>query len=163
MNSNNAYLERLALVVSVNEDCGTAVCEYGVNGLCGACTEKSDDCVTDIFASGQKTMAFTLKNTCDARVNQVVRVGVPAKSLLLSSFISYVSPLVFMLTGAGLTFWLMSGHENADIYAAVGAFIGLVFGFVTAAITAKIMQNTIWNPRMLGVLPFSPKCNTQQK
>lgn len=163
MNSGKSYMERLALVTARNEDDNTVTCEYGVNGLCGSCSEKSDDCAPDLFSSGAKTTVFSLKNTFDAKVNQVVRVGVPAKSLLLSSFISYGIPLIFMLSCAGLAFWLASGRDGADMIAAAGAFLGLVAGFVTAAVTARIMRDTVWNPKMLGVLPFSPQCKNTTK
>ena len=162
-NTKNAYLERLAVVVSKNEANNTVVCEYGVNGLCGSCSEKTDDCAPEIFSSEQKTMVFTLKNTCNAELRQIVRVGVPAKSLLLSSFISYAVPLFFMIACAGLTFSFTSENARADVFASLGAVAGLGFGFSVSMILAKILKRTIWNPRMLGVLPVKPECKNTTK
>ena len=45
----------------------------------------------------------------------------------------------------------------------IGAFIGLVLGFLTAAVLAKILGKTIWNPKMLGILPLNTQCSNSTK
>lgn len=161
LTSNNSYVEKLALVISKSGD-GYVTCEYGTAGLCGGCKEKSDDCVPELFSKPQSQAVFLLKNTCVAEINQVVRVGIPERSLLLGAFIAYGIPLLFIICCSGLGVYF-SQNSNSDIAAMIGAFIGLVLGFLTAAVLAKILGKTIWNPKMLGILPLNTQCSNSTK
>ncbi len=156
MSGSGDYLERLALVVSADGD-GTAVCEFGAGGLCGSCPEKGETCRPEAFGSRRDPVRISLRNTCGAGPGQVVRVGVPARSLLLSSVISYVIPLAGMIACSWL-FLPADGGPAGDSMAMLGALAGLAAGFAVSWLLAKILKRTVWNPKMLGVLPVAPRC-----
>ncbi len=146
-------IETLALVTKVLDN-NTVECTQGMQGLCGGCTEKSEDCAPEVFTAKKAPQVFILPNTLHASVNQVVRVGIPARSVLVSALICYGLPLCWLIMGAGIGMWLASLYQlSPDWSSILGAFIGLLIGMLLAFSIAHVFINRIWNPRMLGILP----------
>ncbi len=151
-------IETLAVVI--NElDNGTVECLKGAGGLCGSCREKSDNCVPEVF-NKSKEVIFKVKNTHNAKLEDVVRIGVPAKSVLLSALVAYGVPLLGLVIGAVI------GHffdKESQIFSMIGSLIGLIVAAIIALLVARIFVNYFWAPKMLGVLPKRFVCQTRQK
>ncbi len=156
--SKKHMTETLAVVTSVAAD-GTAICTQGLNGICGACTDRNSSCPEDNSSPPKQPVVFSVPNSLNARVNDVVRIGIPDSSIMISVLIAYVVPLLGLISGAAL-FELMFKNDFAGIG---GAFLGLTFGFCLAVFLSRVFVKTIWAPRMVGVLPTVPGCGTERK
>ena len=147
--------ETLAVVRSISGD-GLAVCEQGVRGICGSCSDRTASCPDDRTDSSKKPVIFSVPNSLNAGV---VRIGVPESSVMVSAVIAYLVPLLGLLAGA-LVFELIFQNDLAGI---AGAFAGLTLGFCLAIFLSRIFVKTIWAPRMVGILPAVPGCKTDVK
>ncbi len=156
--SRKHMTETLAVVTSISRD-GTAVCTQGVNGICGSCTDRSSSCPEESSTPSKEPVVFSVPNSLNARINDVVRIGVPDSSIMISAVIAYLVPLLGLIAGAAL-FELIFKNDFAGIG---GAFLGLTFGFCLAVILSRIFVKTIWAPRMVGILPAIPGCGTERK
>jgi sigma-E factor negative regulatory protein RseC len=150
-------IESLAVVVKTYED--KAECLKGPGGLCGSCNDKTDECVPEVF-NKSKEILFVVKNTHNAKQGDVVRIGVPEKSVLLSSIVAYGIPLFGLILGA------VCGHyydQQVQIYSMLGSLLGLAIASLFSFIIAKIFVSCFWSPKMLGILPQKFICKTNQK
>ena len=156
--SQKHMTETLAVVISISGD-GFAVCEQGVRGICGSCSDRTSSCPEDNAGSSKKPVIFSVPNSLNARVGDVARIGVPESSVMVSAVIAYLVPLLGLLTGA-----LVSGLAFQNDFAGIaGAFAGLTLGFCLAVFLSRIFVKTIWAPRMVGILPAIPGCKTDVK
>ena len=144
------FVEKLA-VVKKSYPNGTVLCEQGVEGLCGACDSKGSDChIDDKHEHFKAPVEFILQNDFNAKIGQVVRVGIPDTSVLLRVVVSYLVPLVFLIFGAVIG-WMLGG----EIVSIIGCLLGLFLGFCVSLILARFILKSVWSPKMLGVLNFN--------
>lgn len=156
-------VENLAVVTEILSD-GKIVCEQGVGSICGSCTDQKDDCSPELFKPVSKNIKFTVKNSYGAKLNQVVRIGIPAKSVLMSAIIVYFVPLVGIIIGVMVSMiFTTEASEYANYIAIIGAFVGLFIGILVSYCIAKLLVNSIWSPRMVGVLQFNANCSQVNK
>ncbi|MGN1393295.1 MAG: SoxR reducing system RseC family protein [Succinivibrionaceae bacterium] len=156
----NMY-ETLA-VVTKNMDNGYVECSIGTKGLCGSCQSKTEECSSNIFDSKleSKRKDLVLENLLGAKLGQIVRIGFPTKSIILSIIISYMLPLLFLIIGAILGFLFLDFIVvNKNFASIIGCFVGLFIGVIVSVLTARICIKTIWKPRILGILPIQNSCN----
>ena len=151
-------IESLAIVNKILDD-GTIECIKDAKLLCGSCQDKSDNCVPEVFNNSQD-IVFRVKNELGAKVNDVFRIGIPNKSVWLSSLIAYGIPLLGIILGAILGNVI---NSSTEIYSIVGALSGLVVGGIVSYISAKCLVKMLWSPKLLGVLPFNFSCKTKNK
>jgi len=156
--SQKHMTETLAVVRSISGD-GLAVCEQGVRGICGSCSDRTASCPEDNSDTSKKPVIFSVPNSLNAKVGDVARIGVPESSVMVSAVIAYLVPLLGLLAGA-LAAELIFQNDLAGI---AGAFAGLTLGFCLAVFLSRIFVKTIWAPRMVGILPAVPGCKSDVK
>ncbi|EEY98947.1 sigma factor RpoE regulatory protein RseC [Vibrio sp. RC586] len=118
----------------------TLSCEQQTS--CSNC-QSSQSCGTGVVskALGNKTLFWRLQTTQALQAGEVVEIGLPEKSLLLSAALVYLLPLFFMMLGAWLgTQWLapMLGVGESIVILTSLLFIGL--GGWVAKRYAKVLE-----------------------
>jgi len=123
-------LETQATVVSIESE-GRALVEADQVGGCGQCNGKSCGTakLSRLFCS--RPRQFQVDNPIRASVGDQVIVSVSDGSVLRGISLIYVMPLVLLLMGAALGEMFASNQlEQRDSYAAIGAILGILLGFV---------------------------------
>lgn len=132
-------LEMRAIVVRLQGD--DVLVEAKGGGGCGHC-DSEKGCgsgkLSQMFCS--KPRQFKVKNEAHAAVGDEVQVSLADGVLLRSSVLMYVMPLALLLSGGMLGAHWASDAVSRDAYAALGALVGLVGGFVLAKWLAKRQQ-----------------------
>jgi len=97
---------------------------------CSGCSESS--CGTSVLANffGQKTPIYRVSNEVGAKVGDRVVVGLNESDLFKGTLLLYLFPLLLLFVGAVAGSALAVSAEAKDGYSVVGAFIGLVVGFI---------------------------------
>lgn len=125
-------LEMRAIVVQVLGE-EASVQPLG-NGGCGHC-DTAGGCgsgnLTKLFCSN-KPRHFVVRNQARAKVGDEVRVSLPDGVLLRGATKMYLFPLALLFAGGIFGASLASDALARDIYAAAGAAVGLLLGFVVA-------------------------------
>lgn len=97
---------------------------------CSACAP--DGCATkriaNLFAPAQPRQ-FEIVSDEAFEIGERVEVGVAESTLLRASLSAYIMPLLFVFAGAGLGM-LFASTATADLMAALGAILGLLFAGV---------------------------------
>lgn len=121
-------LETRAVVVQVEGQ--HAFVQPGQTGSCGQCSGKGCGTakLSQMFCS--RPSQFEVDNPIGARVGDQVIVSVADGMILRGVGLAYLLPLVLLAAGATVGNVVAPQIEQQDAYAAAGAFIGLVFGFV---------------------------------
>lgn len=113
-------------------------------GICGQTRGCGNSLWGKIFA--HKTRAFKANNAINAQVGDGVVVGMDEQLVLKSALLLYALPLATMMIGALLSTTIFAkSPSQADLYAAIGAAVGLALGLVWvkghAASTQYSLQN----------------------
>ncbi len=109
---------------------------------CSSCASQKS-CGTGIVskAIGSRALNWTLQTDKLVKIGQVVEIGFPEKSLILSAAVVYIVPLVAMILGAVIGQWwlapLFSGGEGV-IIASSALFVGL--GMMVAKRLARTLE-----------------------
>lgn len=123
-------LETRATVVRIDGQYALVQANHG-NG-CEQCNGKG--CGTGklsrLFCS--KPRQFRVGNPINAGINDEVIVSVTDGSVFQGIALVYMLPLLLLFFGATLGNILTAHLEQRDVYSAIGAFAGLVAGFVMA-------------------------------
>jgi len=105
--------------------------ESGRSSTCGGCSVRSG-CGTAVLARvlGQRRIRLRAVNHINARVGDMVVVGIAESGLVRGSLAVYVAPLAAFLGGGLAGHFLGAGLSTAgsDIAAIGGAFAGLAAG-----------------------------------
>lgn len=121
-------IEEHAIVVGVESDMATLeVVRRTACGLCG----QTRGCGMSIWGRllGHGPRVFRAVNQLDAKVGDIVVVGIEENAVLSNSTMIYGIPLAAMLAGALLSGVMPSGSVGQrDAFALVGAVLGLVIG-----------------------------------
>ena len=123
-------LETRAVVVQTDKRYTLVEASQG-NG-CGQCNGKGCGTgkLSQLFCS--KPRQFKVDNQINAKIGDEVIVSVAEGAVLRGIGLVYLLPLVLLFAGAAWGgSWAMQ-EEQRDGYAAIGALIGLVAGFVFA-------------------------------
>ncbi len=121
-------VEEQAIIVSTHQN--QAALEILRNKPCGLCGQ-TRGCGLSFWGKlfAHRANTFKAKNHIEAKVGDVVIVGVEESALLLSAVAVYGIPLLFLLIGAFSGNALGDGL-HADRNTALGALLGLLLGYV---------------------------------
>jgi sigma-E factor negative regulatory protein RseC len=128
-------LEMRAVVIQVHGD--GALVQPLDGGGCGHCSSEGgcgSGTLSKIFCS-DKPRSFEVRNEVRAKVGDEIQISLPDGVLLRGAVRMYVLPLIMLLTGAFSGVYLAGDTVSRDAYAATGAIIGLVLGFVMAKLS----------------------------
>ncbi len=109
---------------------------------CSSCASQKS-CGTGIVskAVGSKALNWTLQTNKLVKIGQIVEIGFPERSLILSAMVVYIVPLMAMILGAVIGQWwlapLFSGGEGV-IIASSALFVGL--GMMVAKRLARTLE-----------------------
>ena len=92
-------------------------------GLCG----KTQGCGISLLGqfAGHQNATFNVSNIIDAKIGDIVVVGVEDKALLTSALFLYGFPLLGLMLGAMIGSQLASTPRQTDLFSALGAVTGL--------------------------------------
>jgi sigma-E factor negative regulatory protein RseC len=156
-------IQENAIVVSIQQD--VASLEIIRNKPCGLCGQ-SRGCGISIWGRlfGHRPNIFNAQNTVNAKVDQIVVVGVEESALLWSSFAVYGIPLALMILGAILGSTLFFDALHADRNTALGAVLGLFIGYLWLKFHNKgSTLDARYRPVILGLAEPSSMNNVQCK
>ena len=135
------------VVVEVNKDIATilfkrsSACEK-----CGACG----------LTANQTDMYLKINNNLDAGVGDIVQVETNTSSVLTASVIAYIVPLIFLIIGVGLGYYIDITFKLLRNPDALGAIFGIVFVAIAylgiRAFEPKFKKNKSFLPKMIGIL-----------
>ena len=101
-------------------------------------------------------MYLKINNNLDAEVGDIVEFETNSKSVIKASFIAYIVPLIFLIIGMGLGYYINSTYMLMASSDALGAIFGLVFVAVSYLIIKmlepKFKQNKAFLPVMVNIL-----------
>lgn len=98
-------------------------------GICGQTRGCGNSLWGKIFA--HKSSTFKAKNFINAQVGDGVIVGIDEQVVLKGALLLYALPLATMMIGALLSTSIFAKTPSqGDLYAVIGAVIGLTLGFV---------------------------------
>lgn len=128
-----------------------AMVETSRAASCGTCSSQKS-CGTSNLSQllGSKSSSFLVANPIGARVGEQVVIGLEESALLQSSLISYLIPLVCLMAGALLLGQFAPTDAPKDLYAVLGAGVGLVLGFVALKwVSARAGEQKQFQPVIL--------------
>lgn len=119
-------LESEAIIVSIKN--GTTFVEPHISEGCGQskCTQQGCGTVVLTQLFSQKPKTLEVSNPIDAGIGERVMVGLQEKAFLKTTLAVYFLPLGALLLGAALGMFSASTSETRDLYAGIGALIGLI-------------------------------------
>lgn len=156
-------IQETAIVIRIDQD--IAHLEIIRNKPCGLCGQ-TRGCGISIWGRlfGHRANVFKVRNTVNAQVDQVVKVGVEEDALLWSSFAVYGIPLALLMMGAVLGSSIFADDLHADRNTALGAAIGLFIGYVWLKVHGQgSTLNARYRPVILGLAEPSSIINVQCK
>lgn len=113
---------------------------------CGACG----------LTANQTDMYLKINNNLGAEVGDVVQVETNTSSVLTASVIVYVIPLIFLVIGVGLGYYIDITFKLLQNPDALGAIFGIVFVAVSylgiKAFEPKFKKNKSFLPKMKEIL-----------
>lgn len=123
-------LETRAVVIQA--DSHSALVENSQANGCSACNGKGcgSGKLTQLFCS--RPRQFKVDNRIDAGVGDVVIISIAEGAVLRGISLVYLLPLVLMFAVATLAGSFAADAAQRDGFAAAGALLGLVLGFVFA-------------------------------
>lgn len=122
-------IQEQAVVVSVNQD--VASLEILRNKPCGLCGQ-TRGCGISIWGRlfGHRANIFKVKNSINAKADDVVTVSIQENALLLSAVIVYGVPLATLILGAAFANAAFVGDLHSDRNTVLGALFGLFIGYL---------------------------------
>jgi sigma-E factor negative regulatory protein RseC len=133
-------LEMRAIVIQVMGE--EASVQPLSSGGCGHCDSEGgcgSGTLTKLFCSS-KPRSFKVRNEAGAKVGDEVQVSIPDGVLLRGAVKMYVLPLILLLVGGIAGVGLAGVAAMRDVYAAAGAGIGLLLGFILARLSPGVGQ-----------------------
>jgi sigma-E factor negative regulatory protein RseC len=131
-------LEMRAIVIQVmGEEASVQPLSTGGCGHCDSEGGCGSGTLTKLFCSS-KPRSFIVRNEAGARVGDEVQVSIPDGVLLRGAVKMYVLPLILLLVGGIAGVSLAGVAVMRDAYAAAGAGIGLLFGFILARLSPGV-------------------------
>jgi sigma-E factor negative regulatory protein RseC len=145
-------IEEQALVVGLDQEyVSLEIIRTKPCGICG----QTRGCGASIWGRlfGHRPNIFKVKNSLNARMNDVVLVGIDERALLLGAFYVYGIPLMGVFLGAGLANYVYAGTAYLDKLTALGGLFGLIVGFVWLRVYQQQGRQVSrrYNPVLLNV------------
>lgn len=122
-------IQEQAVVISINQD--VASLEIIRNKPCGLCGQ-TRGCGISIWGRlfGHRPNIFKAQNTINAKVDDLVVVGIEENALLFSAFVVYGVPLAILILGAAIANIAVVDPMHTDRNAVFGALAGLFLGYL---------------------------------
>lgn len=116
---------------------------------CSHC-ELSNGCGTGVIGRllGLRSKPVKIKNEYQLKPGDSVILGLPEEALLKASLLIYGLPLLGLIVGGMLAFWITG---KSDLYAFVFASAGFVTGFQISARLARKQYSNQFSPQILQV------------
>lgn len=133
-------LEMRAIIIQVDGD--EASVQPLSTGGCGHCNSEGgcgSGSLSKLFCS-PKPRHFRVSNEAHAKVGDEVQVSIPDGVLLRGAMKMYVFPLILLLAGSIAGVGMAGESAGHDVYAATGAVIGLLLGFILARLAPGSAQ-----------------------
>lgn len=133
-------LEMRAIVMQIDGD--EALVQPLSTGGCGHCDSEGgcgSGTLTKLFCSN-KPRHFKVSNKARAKVGDEVQVSIPDGALLRGAMKMYILPLILLLIGGIAGVGMAGETASRDAYAAAGAVIGLLLGFILARLSPGVGQ-----------------------
>ena len=141
-------LESEAIVVSVKH--GVTLVEPQASGGCGKSNCATQGCSTAVLTQlfSQKPKALEVSNPIAATIGDRVVVGLHEQAFLKTAIAVYLLPLGALLLGATLGMAWAGSSEAGDLYAGIGALLGLaasvaLLKYVAPALFPRAIQPII--------------------
>jgi len=112
---------------------------------CGACR----------FADTNDRMVLTVNNDINAKIGDEVQIDLETSALLSATFIAYAIPLMAMIAGIVIGYWIASFFKaaNSDIYAAVAGLAFAILSFVVIRIMEpRLSKNKKYMPNIKRII-----------
>ncbi|MFH0257375.1 SoxR reducing system RseC family protein [Vibrio rumoiensis] len=148
----------LATVISVDEDQGMNNVQLSCDQQtsCNSCKSQKN-CGTGMMskALGNKSHFWKLRTKQALQAGQVVEIGLPEKSLVLSALVVYLLPLLAMITGSVfaqlfLRPWLNLGEGIVILMFFICGALGVYFAKPMTQWLEKKVDNEVSLIRVLG-------------
>ncbi len=123
-------IEEQVTVIAVEN--GQLILEAQTKSTCGGCAAKKA-CGTAALSKvvGKKFTHFRVKDTVNAKVGDVVVIGMSERALLSGSFMIYLLPIAGMIVMALLADAFLAPHAGSrDISVAISSLLGLFVGIM---------------------------------
>ncbi|MBU1426628.1 MAG: SoxR reducing system RseC family protein [Gammaproteobacteria bacterium] len=133
-------LEMRAIIIQVDGE--EASVQPLSTGGCGHCNSEGgcgSGSLSKLFCS-HKPRHFRVSNEVHAKVGDEVQVSIPDGVLLRGAMKMYVFPLILLLVGSIAGVGMAGESAGRDVYAATGAVIGLLLGFILARLAPGSAQ-----------------------
>ena len=130
--SGAMMIEEQVQVVAIEGD--QLLLEAQTQSACGACAAKKG-CGTAVLSKvvGKKFTRFQARNTVDARIGDIIVVGLPETALLRGSLMIYLLPLLGMIGMALLVDAILAfDAEGRDLSIAIAAMAGFTLSLLAA-------------------------------
>jgi sigma-E factor negative regulatory protein RseC len=145
MSDTDSMLEETAHVVEVHD--GLLIAETESRSGCSHCSTES--CTTSVVAKlfGVRRNRLVMENRLGARPGDLVRIGIPDRSLVRASLMAYLLPLLFML---GVTA-LGNLAGVSEFFLSLLALVGLAMGFFVVHGISRGGLSHRYEPRLLRI------------
>ncbi|MDD5058588.1 MAG: SoxR reducing system RseC family protein [Sideroxydans sp.] len=131
-----------AIVVEVQGDEASV---QALGGGCGHCSSEGgcgSGTLSKLFCSSEPRL-FKVRNDASAKVGDEVQVSLPDGVLLRGTMKLYMLPLLLLMVGGIAGRGVANDVVLRDTYAAAGAVIGLLLGFVLAKLLPSVSGRAV--------------------
>lgn len=128
--------------------------ETTVTSTCSTCSAKAN-CGTSSIAKAftDKSVINQVENSLNAKIGDVVEIGIPESSLVSGSFYLYLLPLIVAISFAIMTqFWLSHFIPITEPHIIVMTFVGGAIGFYLSKKRLAQTPEDDYQPQLLDVL-----------
>ncbi|VAW51461.1 hypothetical protein MNBD_GAMMA06-908 [hydrothermal vent metagenome] len=125
-------IEKKAQVIEIKGS--QLVLQAQTQSACGSCSA-SKGCGTSVLAKviGRKFTQFQVENNVDAKIGDIVVVGISEDALLNGSLVMYIIPILgMMFFSVSANYFLAPVLYFLDLIIAVSGIMGLIFGSLIA-------------------------------
>lgn len=132
--------------VVLNVENGNAIIGLKRNSACSSCGACE-------LGSNHSQMELTLENTVNARPGDTVEIQLPASQFLKASAILYLIPLIGLILGIVLGYYIgLALNANAEIIGAVNGILFTTLAYMSIRrLEPKFKKNTDLNPTIVGI------------
>jgi len=116
--------------------------EYEVNSSCSSCASE-DSCGVGTVAKAfsGKTQRIRLYSSLVLSIGQTITIGTQESNILIAASITYLLPLVGLISGSVLGQSFLVGYWGLESYSAI--FMGIAGGFIAQRVGRYWLKNNI--------------------
>lgn len=154
MNPENDTPADVGTVVEIKG--GNATIEFSKSEACTTCKIKPF-----CFQKSGDITRLTLKNELDAKLGDRIQFEILPSARILSSFLVFILPVIFMITTYFLCKSAIGLSENLSILCSVGSIV-LAF-LVVKLVDGAIKKRVMIQPRMLRIIHIDQEAHEKEK